>query len=622
MTLLRDLVSRVTFRTDLTPLHQLDRTLDGVKSGIAAIAGTALSGWAIKAGGDIDFLHNQINTRFGAGLGEVKDKIDELAAEKGGLASIFSEKDLIQGSIALSRLGFSGKESAQLLEQASTLLSRSGTGIAETVEMLGRGIQEGGLTDTLRAFGFFSRETAEDFKIIEEAIGQAAGPLSARAMRQTREALARILEQNREKLEKERGILETSAAGANMRVGSQMENLWNRITRTITETMMPALNQIAGILEKASTFVEALRKDIVRAGGAAEAFFQKMEDLFPDHTEHVESAREAWRSLTEFVDGLFDSKVGASATIGGILMFLLTRNPKWILGGVLTGTLLSQFNRDWLDVEGMLKKDVSGLLVGGTIGGLLAFLATGNPFFILGGITVGASLGEMAQKFLDEKNFGVESTEETKEQIARGALERQRTGGTSLVPLSEMEKIAIKWFKQYGRFVDEQNDEIPEDTAALEAEALLTKIQEAETRFRGFRRLPKVPEGSEDLASDRLEAERERVVREQDVNLERQERARLQEKQRGVPTQGDGGTEARISAPVMQEKGEQPREEEPTGAALQATQEERAVSFTWHGDMIIDGSQNPDQIAQQLRRELASIVRMSVLPSLVPTMEG
>ena len=398
MTILRDLVSRVTFRTDLTPLHQLDATLGGVKQGIAAIAGTALSGWAVKAGGDIDFLHLQLGRRFGGSLDVVKAKIDELAETDpmSNLASIFSEEDLLRASIALSEMGFSGERAAKILEQSSTLITRSGENILGTATALGRGIQTGGLNELLQKWDFFGKEIAEDFQIIEARLGESAGELSARRMRQRRDLVANIIAQNREALEKERAQLETSGAGANMRIGAQMENLWKRIARTINEAMIPALNAIAGLMEKASTFVAELREEIVKAGGAAEAFFNKMNSLFPEHTTAVEAARTAWGGLVDFVNGLFSNPVTATASIGGVLMFLLTRNPKWLLWGIVGSSFAGMILGQWGQVEGVLKKPVP--FIGPTIGGALMFLLTRNPLWI----GAGAFAGAKAEEFITD----------------------------------------------------------------------------------------------------------------------------------------------------------------------------------------------------------------------------
>ena len=402
MTILRELTARISFKTDTSQLDALGQTLSNVKKTITGIAATALSSWAIKAGGDVDFLNQQVAAKFGPGLETIRKTIDKLGADKGGLKSIFSEPDLLKGALALKELGFNADDASTLLNQASILTVRSGKGIAETSREIGAAIQEGGLPQLLRQYGLISRVAAEDFGIVEAKIGESAKQLSARATREFRESLLRIFQGSRGELEAETARLEQSPAGAQRRLGAQMENLWTEVARVISETVEPALNKITDIMGAVTKRVRALRDAIEEAGGPMEALFVKLKKIFPEHENTVNSVRDAWRGFSGFVEEMFENKIVAGFTIGGFVMFLLTRNPAWVLGTIGGGLLLDVITNEWTSVRDFLNKPLAGnILIGGTLGGLIGFLL-GGPIGMVFGAGLGATIGSRFRSQIDQ----------------------------------------------------------------------------------------------------------------------------------------------------------------------------------------------------------------------------
>lgn len=411
MTILRDLVSRVTFKTDLAPLHQLDSTLGGIKRGIAGIATTALAGWAVKAGTDVEFLRLQLGPAFGEGLDKITKKIDEIALGKQaiGLESVFSIPELRRGALAAA--GEMGKATAEstdqilkLMDISTTLFLRARTtSVSQIMGDLARAMQKGGITDLLLSYKLLNKEQAEHLGILESQATAAGGIESVKAARLMRQMIFTIFEENREKLEGEQKKFEASGASSLTRVGAQLENLWVQIAGIITKEMKPALNIVAGLIKDVVVFVQGLRIEIELAGGAAEAFFKRMNALFPEHTGHVDTARAAWQGLKDFVAGLFTDILPATLTIGGVMMFLLTRNKMWILGGVAAASLASIVRGEWSGAEKELMKKVPlSVLTGATVGGLLMFLVTKNLAWIAAGAYAGGEAGKaLAELFSD-----------------------------------------------------------------------------------------------------------------------------------------------------------------------------------------------------------------------------
>ena len=73
--ILRDLVSRITFKTDTTELTKLNTTMGGVKRIIAAAAGAALSFSAIKMGANFELLEGQLKSLQGGSVTPLIEKI-------------------------------------------------------------------------------------------------------------------------------------------------------------------------------------------------------------------------------------------------------------------------------------------------------------------------------------------------------------------------------------------------------------------------------------------------------------------------------------------------------------------------------------------------------------------
>lgn len=402
MTILRDLVARVSFKTDTTDLERLNDRMGMVKRSIAGIATTALSGWAIKTGGDLDFLQQQLNVGFGGRLDEVKNKISELTSvDAFGNESIFSEKEVTQAAINLDRLGFSAEDVVLRLQQASTLLTRARTtSISEVSQRFGAALQKGGISELFREFRLIDIKTAEELRILENQIGSSSGVLHERATREYRKRIADVIDQNKKVLESERDALTISTTGTNLRVGAQMQNLWQEIARIITTVMKPALDGISKIIAGIESSVEKVRVAMDEAGGASEAFFRTLKNLWPEHNEDIEGAQKAWKGLTDFVGSLFDTVPGATLSIGGIAMFLLTKNPLWVVGGILGGSMLSNIMADWNVTEKFLKTPLLTRIAGATIGGIMMFLLTRNPIWIFAGAKTGEFVGGEVGDFL------------------------------------------------------------------------------------------------------------------------------------------------------------------------------------------------------------------------------
>lgn len=266
MTILRDLIARVTFRVDKTQLDGLDRTMSGLKRTITGVAGTALSAWAVKSGGDVQVLHSQFNAFEKDAASPLRQEIERLSGEMAGRESIFDEKTLLRTGIGLRQLGFGSKEAAELMGFASNLVVRAGGDFEGAARSLGSGIMQGGAVEALKSFGLISEDAARSLNFLEKQV--AVDPFGAFARKYRTDVLAVIRKANPEIREEFMAFLTERGSGSEvMRTGAQLTSLWTNVVRTITDLVEPALAKLPPIIAWANDEVKKFRdfmdKDIL-----------------------------------------------------------------------------------------------------------------------------------------------------------------------------------------------------------------------------------------------------------------------------------------------------------------------------------------------------------------------
>lgn len=396
--LLRDLIARITFQTNTAPLKSMGEEVVSLKRGLAGIAATALSGWALRSGRDVEVLKQQFKELTGGGLNPLQQTIDTLASEQGGMASIFRETDLLRGGVALKRAGFETQAAADILKLASLVAVRAGGDIGEALEGLSSGTMEGGLTRTLRGLNLITREQEFALETLERQISAGSGVVSEIATRQFRESLLAIIQQKAPELQAQYDEMLKSPAAAAMRATEQAGNMWDGVASGIVRSMTPALNAAADLMAAGRDLLTVFNE----AGGGVEGFLALVERGFPQAKEHIDTARKVLQSFREYVAELWGDGLVEGATVGGLLMAALTGKASWVLGGAGAGLLLSAFKEEWEAAKKFLDTDLTGVVLGGSIGGLIAAVLTRNPALALLGAGAGAKGGQAIEQAIEE----------------------------------------------------------------------------------------------------------------------------------------------------------------------------------------------------------------------------
>lgn len=405
--IVRDLVTRLTFRADTTPLDDFNRTLGGVKKTIAGIAATALSGWAVQSGTNIMMLKEQLRQLEGEAMGPLQQTIEDMTKEGNPFGNMFEPVQLTRAAVALKRLGFEGKDAAEMLRFASLVFVRGGGDIEQVIQQLGSGTMQGGITETLRGLGLLTKETEFQLTLLESRIASSSGDAAELATREFRESVMAVVRQGSPELQQAFDQFLTSDTAAAFRSGVEMKNLWNQITETITQTIVPALRTVNELIQSVSQFVAEWRAEILNTGGAVEALFNIFEKKFPEHKEWIDRIRGVWREFRDWIVEQWSTGLGTGLTIGGALMFLFTKDPIYLGATVAALSLVDLFKNEWSSLEDFLSRPLSGgILAGATVGGLLMFIITKNPAWMLMGAAGGAFAGQELMDFMDNQAAG------------------------------------------------------------------------------------------------------------------------------------------------------------------------------------------------------------------------
>jgi hypothetical protein len=305
MTVLRDLVTRLSFKADTSVLKTVDQSLMGMAGSIKALAGTAISGWAVKTGTHLEVMTKQLGVLAQDGLDPITKKIEELS----GKGSIFSIEELTRSAVALQKMGFSSRETAELLEEGSLAALRADGNFEQVTQRLGQAIMGGGMPALLRDLNLFDKNTELFFKRVETKIASGAGVLSPEAIRTLGEDLMReVFAAKRKVLEGERALLSDTPG---LVIAAQAEDLWNEFALQTTKGLKPALKVVSDFM----TEVSGALREWEGFAGTTQEVIGSIEKLFKG----------------EITPGSLKG-----LTIGGLLMFMWTKNPIWL--GVAAGT--------------------------------------------------------------------------------------------------------------------------------------------------------------------------------------------------------------------------------------------------------------------------------------------
>lgn len=256
--ILRDLITRITFQADTTPIRRVDSALTGIKSTIRSLAAALLTGFTIKTGTAMLKLGRQFEELRSGKMVPLLNEINRLSGDLFGKPSIFSEEQLQRAGVSLMQLGIRGKEAADLLRFAALVSVRGGLDIEQMAERLGSGIMSGGLADELLRLKLITPDVRDTLKIIENEIASGAGKISPRVTRAYREKLFAAID--RKELQKNFEEMLGGPLADPMRLSAQATNFWNKTSKGIVTAIGPLLSDLAEIFDWASDIGDAIAK--------------------------------------------------------------------------------------------------------------------------------------------------------------------------------------------------------------------------------------------------------------------------------------------------------------------------------------------------------------------------
>ena len=311
--LLRDLVTRLTFKVDSEPLRNMDKQIQSMTGGFKRLAAIAVSGLSIQAGGSIELLREQFKSLWGEGVKPFRDEMEKLQSETKGL---FTPRELLQAGISAKQAGLDGLEAAKALQLSSRIFVRAtGGDLGQAMNMLIQGLQEGGLSKVFRASGLMSKQMEEVINFYESRIAEAGAgtPIGKRLVREFNRDLMGALQSpgNKRQLDKAFADFLRSPAAEVKRSQALLKSGWDELSSTIVKALAPALRELNDVLKSLNESVSAF-------GGIGGVI-----------TDVIGS-----------IGALFTGEISPQSlkglTYGGILMYLRTRNPIW-LGAAAVG---------------------------------------------------------------------------------------------------------------------------------------------------------------------------------------------------------------------------------------------------------------------------------------------
>ncbi len=257
MPLLRDLVTRLTFKVDTEPLRKLDTQVGKTKLGIGriatALAGTLGAGLSLRAGGNLLLLREQLSNLTQGSLKPFADAILKLQGISGGF---FKEQDLLKSGIAARQAGINIEEAAGLLDVASKIfVPGAGGDIFAEMQKLVNALQFGGVAQVFREAGVVGKGVEDAINFIEGKITQAiaAGtPVQAAAIREFNRRILRELTTGEigERLNKQFEEFLLTPAASFQRVTARITDTWQKTSAAIVIGLAPAIDSIANLINQ------------------------------------------------------------------------------------------------------------------------------------------------------------------------------------------------------------------------------------------------------------------------------------------------------------------------------------------------------------------------------------
>lgn len=329
--LLRDLVTRLTFKVDSEPLRNLDKQVTNVFGGFRKLGGFLAAGFSISAGASFEFVTERFKTMLGKGVKPFREEMERLQKETGGL---FTPRALMEAGIGAAAVGLQGKEAAEALHLASRFLVRSGGDIKVAMADLVQGLQTGGLGEVFQKWAVMTPQVKDAVEFFESKIAAAGAgtPIGKELVRRYSRSLADAFRspEAKQKLDKAFAEFLDSPAAEMMRSQALLKTTWDRLSDSLVKGLVPAVRALNDV------FI-SLNKSTAAFGGI----------------EGV--VKEVSSSIAELFKGEINPKSIKGLTYGGFLMFLYSRNPIWL--GVGLGGLMGQGLEslgDW--IRGMRKE--------------------------------------------------------------------------------------------------------------------------------------------------------------------------------------------------------------------------------------------------------------------------
>ena len=262
--ILRDLVTRLTFKTDATPIKNLGGEISTLKMGLRALGGVAagaFSALTLNTAMDVTRVKTALKTLLGRegnqeGIPALQEAMKNL--RKTGFAG---DNEIDRSTMSLLQKGLAITQVAKALELTALHMSASGDSVEGLSEKIGSAMLDPQQATALAVSLRLMDKNAKMFSdIVTNSMLQSSGDLADMIARQRAEVLSKIFADQPEKRKKEQEDLQ-EGWGKIKGVVSGLDDLWKNISITLFDLVKDTFPKINDLLEKSVEWVRKFRAE-------------------------------------------------------------------------------------------------------------------------------------------------------------------------------------------------------------------------------------------------------------------------------------------------------------------------------------------------------------------------
>lgn len=247
--LLRDLVTRLTFKVDTTPLKGVDRHFVSLKRAAIGLGTVLVGRQALITGGWLQALELQLKSLAGGSgpFKQLQKAMDELPA-------IFSKREAMAGLIGALQQGFGVNDVIKMMRESARLTARTNEGLDSLLPRFARMTKTGGMVEFLTSLGLIDERTERSLLKVTDKINQGAGLMSREMTRALGDMFRAMINQHGETLDRE--LVERSQLSV-LKMQKTWTDMWDVVARLGVEALEPVLNWTADIVKEVDNMVKS-----------------------------------------------------------------------------------------------------------------------------------------------------------------------------------------------------------------------------------------------------------------------------------------------------------------------------------------------------------------------------